>query len=117
MNIPPTPSAAIISLAGVSRAAAQGGEQESRASEAVRQQRNSEAPLAKLEGVESIDAGEAAGDGGADGRQTYDQFDKQEPTDHDSDSKTMISAEKITESSVSSVPENTKLADHIDFEA
>lgn len=113
MNIPPipTPTAATTSLAGVSRAAARGGEHESRVGEAARQQRVSEAPAGKVAGSDSIDASDATGDRDGDGRQTYDLFDKHEQPNPDPD------VENASESETSSIETTEESAQHIDFEA
>ena len=65
MNIPPTPvtaSGIAASIAGVSRAAARGGEQEKQTTEAARQQSTAEKPGGKSADSAAVDAGDATGD-------------------------------------------------------
>ncbi len=107
MNIPPTPNAATTSLAGVSRAAARGGEHEKRLGEAARQQQVGDAPAGKAADEPSVDAGDATGDRGGDGRQIYDLFEKQSSSQEQSSE----------ESPSSSVDQTAPPSEHIDFEA
>jgi hypothetical protein len=72
MNINPAAAAAV---AGVSRAAAQGGEADCRAAEASNQQAKAEAPAGKTNET-TVAAGDQTQDRGGDGRQLLDVFER-----------------------------------------
>ncbi len=107
MNIQPNPAAA--SIAGVSHAAARGGEQDKQSAEAIRQQKTAEAPGGKSKDSSAIDAGDRAGDRDADGRQTYDHFEKSQPPN---DETAQASEETQHQTESTQIP-----PDHIDFQA
>lgn len=81
MNI--NPSAAAASIAGTSRAAARGGEADSQAVEATRQQATAEKPGGKSADSNAIDAGDQTGDRHGNGRQMLDQFERHDHRDED----------------------------------
>ena len=69
------PSAASL-IAGVSRAAAKGGENDKQVNEARQRQTTASEPGGKSEGSIELDAGEQTGDRGTDGRQVLDVFER-----------------------------------------
>lgn len=125
MNIPPTPvtaSGITASIAGVSRAAAHGGEQEKQTTEAARQQNTAEKPGGKSADSSAVDAGDATGDRGGDGRQTYDFFEKQNQPEEETPALENESPAKPNPAdtiSISSDPakSDTDSPPHLDFQA
>lgn len=123
MNIPPTPvtaSGITASIAGVSRAAARGGEQEKQTTEAARQQNTAEKPGGKSADSSAVDAGESTGDRGGDGRQTYDFFEKQnQPEDEASANESPANPDPTDSILNSSDPakSDTDSPPHLDFRA
>ncbi len=123
MNIQPNPVTAAgitASVAGVGHAAARGGEHEKQTGEAIRQQSTVEKPGGKSADSSAVDAGDATGDRGGDGRQTYDFFQKQKQPDDES-SGTESPASPPTRDSVNHSSDPAKMdADsppHLDFQA
>ena len=123
MNIPPTPvtaSGITASIAGVSRAAARGGEQEKQTTEAARQQSTAEKPGGKSADSAAVDAGDATGDRGGDGRQTYDYFEKQNQPEDESPTNES-SANPAATDSISNLSDpaksDTDSPPHLDFQA
>lgn len=89
------PSAAAASIAGTSRAAARGGEADSQASEATRQQANAEKPGGKSAESNEIDAGEQAGDRDGNGRQILDQFESHDDGDEANSDGTVVHESQV----------------------
>ena len=79
MNINPSASAA--SIAGTGRAAARGGEADSQAVEATRQQAAADKPGGKSADSNAVDAGDQTGDRHGNGRQMLDQFVRHDDRD------------------------------------
>ncbi|TWT76238.1 hypothetical protein CA13_67300 [Planctomycetes bacterium CA13] len=79
MNI--NPSAAAASIAGISRAAARGGDADSQAADALSKQAIGEKPAGKAAESNAVEAGEQTGDRGGDGRQMYDTFEQSKERD------------------------------------
>jgi hypothetical protein len=77
------------SIAGTGRAAARGGEAESQASEAARQQSTAETPAGKSPDQSAVDAGQQTEDRDGHGQQSLDIFErrKQQPEDSDAEGK------------------------------
>jgi hypothetical protein len=73
MNINP---AAAASVAGTSRAAAKGGESDNQAAEASARQSAAKSPGGKVDGDNSLEAGEQTSDRDANGRQVLDVFER-----------------------------------------
>lgn len=123
MNIQPTPATAAgitASIAGVGRAAAHGGEHEKQVAEAARQQNTAEKPAGTTTDVASVDAGDAAGDRGGDGRQAYDFFEKHEHPDDESPANDQAPT-GVSPADPSYTEDSKKLNDepppHLDFRA
>jgi hypothetical protein len=123
MNIQPTPitaSGITASIAGTSRAAAHGGEHEKQVIEATRQRSTAEKPAGKAGDSSAVDAGDATGDRGGDGRQTYDYFEKRKESDEES-SANQPHQENVNNGSNSNPKDLANLEDqsrpHLDFRA
>ena len=125
MNVQPTPVSAsgiTASIAGTGHAAARGGEQEKQTAEATRQQNTAEKPGGKSADSSAVDAGDATGDRGGDGRQTYDFFEKQNQPEDESSAPTNESpANPAATDSISNSSDpaksDTDSPPHLDFRA
>jgi hypothetical protein len=73
VNINPSAAA---SVAGTSRAAAQGGDADNQSSEATSRQSAAEKPAGKATDSSAVDAGDQTGDRGGNGQQLLDVFEQ-----------------------------------------
>lgn len=87
MNIQFNPVNPAASLAGTGRAAARGGEAESQASEAARQQSTAETPAGKSPDQSAVDAGQQTDDRDGHGQQSLDIFERRKKQPDESEAE------------------------------
>lgn len=94
MNVNPSAAA---SVAGSSYAASRGGDADNQASEATRQQSKAENPGGKPADSNSLEAGDQAGDRGADGRQVLDTFERSDQQQESSEEETPSEKQSVSQ--------------------